>query len=323
MSPRTRSQKARARYRLTTPGWAIAALIALAAGTVALTVAAVAHGSPDQLASEGQATQPGFTPPAPATPSAPPTPSPTVTPSPSALALTPLPRAEERFLLIDATGTAWRGTAGSCATSAAPQVERSADGGATWTDVTPTYLGIRQLAGIIPLEPGQAQLIASTDTACSTVGLRTYTQGEFWEQYPDVLADASYLPPTDPTAVVTPFGAPPAPCAEPTSLSVSGPSAALICDQQPYVWSANLGDAWIGIPAAAPARAALVADDTLTIARSSAECTGLAISTTSVADRTSFSTTCRPDLDPSAPAVLTADPGGAVALWSGDALITF
>lgn len=314
MSPRTRSQKARARYRLTTPGWAIAALIALAGGTTALTVAAVAHGSPD---TDALTPAPRVTPHATITPS--------VTPSapPAAPTLASLSRADERFLRIDAAGTAWRGVAGSCAAGVAPSIERSTDAGATWIDVTPNYLGIRQLAGILPLEPGVAQLVASTDTACSTVGLRTYTQGEFWEQYPDVLAGASYLPTTDPTAVVTPFGAPPAPCAEPTSLSVSGPSAALICDQQPYVWSADLGDAWVGLAAAAPARAALLSNDTLTIARASAECPGLAISTTNIADRSSFSTTCRPDLDPSAPAVLAADPGGAVALWTGDALITF
>lgn len=315
MSPRTRSQKARARYRLTTPGWAIAGLVALAAGTVALTVAAVAHGNPD----EADAASPVTT----ASPTGATTPSPTASPTPTPPTLAPLARADERFLMIDASGTAWRGVAGSCVAGTAPQVERSADGGSTWADVTPAYLGIRQIAGILPLTAGEAQLVAATDAACTTLGLRTYTQGVFWEPYPEVLTGATYLPTADPIAPVTPIGAPPAPCAEPTSLSVSGSYAALLCDQQPYVWSAELGDSWVGIAAASPARAVLVSNDTLTIARASAECSGLAISSTAASDRSTFTTSCQPDLDPSAPAVLAADPRGVVSLWSGDSLVTF
>jgi hypothetical protein len=290
----------------------IALLAVIAAGTLMLAVAAVAHGQPDPPAST-----PTYSPRAP-TPA--PTATPTATSSASPLALPPLTRAQERFLLVDDIGTLWRAVAGSCTSGEPAMIERSADGGATWVDVTPGYLGINQVTALLPLTSGEAQLVASTDATCAAQGLRTYTQGEFWEQYSETLTDASYLPPAGPSTPVTPIGAPPAPCSEPTSLSVDTDAAALLCDSQPYLWTPTLGASWLPVTTG-PARAVLLSGGTITIAHGSSDCAGVAISTAPVTGAADLVTSCRPDLAADAASVLAADPAGSVLLWSGDTLL--
>jgi hypothetical protein len=304
----------RARASSSNPLWAILLLALLLVGTVVLTVAAVAHGQPaSPVVERAQRDE---------TPSLSPTPSPAneSTPTPTATPVTTpeIPRAQERFLLFDTAGTAWRAIAGSCSTGEPPLLERSADGGSTWSDVTPRYLGLTQVAALLPFNPGEAQVVGAVGSDCAVQGIRTYTQGVFWESYDDVLDGASYLPPADPAAAVTPQGVRSAPCADPTSLSVDGDTAALICGTTPYAWAESPSPGWVEVPGA-PARAALVTGDTLTLARITGDCPGMAFSTTPVADPGAFQTACRPDLDPASAIALSAGPDGTV-LWSGDTL---
>jgi hypothetical protein len=306
------SSKSRARGTQRHTAWAVVGVSLLAVGAAALSVAAIAHAQPDPPSVPDLVVGSSSTPTI--------SPTPTTAPEPvegsAPLTLPPVSAAQQRFLLIDTIGTIWRGVAGSCTTGEAPIVERSADSGATWNDVTPSYLGITQLAGLFASSPGEAELVAAVG-GCSVQGLRTYTEGEFWEAYPEVLPGKAYLPPGNGSAVASAAGAPAAPCTEPASLSVDGTTAALICDAQPYVWAAGSWPQWVPVPAA-PARAVLVSGGTLTLARATADCTGVAVSTTSVTDPAAFQTTCQPGLDPAAPATLSADPSGGVVLWSGD-----
>ena len=153
-----------------------------------------------------------------------PTPTPTVTPS--------TPGADERFLAIG-TGAMWRATAGGCG-GPAPVIERSVDGGATWTDVTPTYRGIAQVLSLDPLAGDQAEIVAGMGAGCEVQALRTFTGGEYWEPYADVLAASTYLAPQDPASVVTPAGAVAAPCPSPWGLRSSRGTVGLICDGTAY-----------------------------------------------------------------------------------------
>lgn len=316
------SSKSRARASSSNPAWAIVLLALLLVGTVGLTVAAVAHGQPDATNPElVEGSSPSPTPTPGLVDGSSPTPTPTPTPElveASPPTLPPLARAQERFLLLDTAGTAWRAVAGSCASGEPPLLERSADGGATWSDVTPRYLGITEISALIPFNPGEAQMVAAVGPECAVQGLRTYTQGTFWAQYPEVLDGVSYLPPTNSAAAVTPIGAPTAPCVEPTSLSVEGDAAALVCDTVPYVWSASSGAGWSEI-SAAPARAVLLSGETITLVRTTADCSGIAVSTTSVIDPGSLKTECLSDLDPSSAVALANGPEGVV-IWSGDTL---
>ena len=313
------SSKSRARGSSSSPPWAVVLLAVLLVGTALLTVAAVAHGQPDPLVETTTLSDPVEPSPTSTTATEPVNES---TPTPSAVpveaSLPPLPRAQERFLLFDSVGTAWRAVAGSCASGEAPVLERSPDGGATWSNVTPTYLGVTQISALIPFLAGQAQVAATVGPDCALQGLRTYTQGVFWEQYPEVLNGVSYLPPWNPAAAVTPVGAPPAPCAEPTSLSVEDDAAALVCDTVPYVWTTSSGPSWVEI-SVAPARAALISGGTLTLAGATADCAGISVSKTSVADPTAFQTTCESGLDPASAVALAAGPEGIV-IWNGDTL---
>ena len=323
MSSKSRSSKSRARGSSSNPPWAIALVAILAIGAVALTVAAVTHGRPDSLlsASPHPTARPTHPLAQPTHPTAAPT-QPVAEPveaPPPVLTLPLVPRAQERFFMVDSVGTLWRAVAGSCTTGEPPLVERSSDDGATWSDVTPRYLGITQVAGLLPLEPGEAELIAAVGTECAVQGLRTYTQGEFWSSYPEVLDSASYVAPTEAAALVSAAGAPPAPCDAPSSLAVDGTTTALVCGTTPYVWSPDSGPGWVEVPAT-PTRAAHVAGGMLTLARASVDCVGTAISTTAVADPSALQTTCLTGVDPAAPAVLAADPRGGVVLWAGETL---
>ncbi len=158
-------------------------------------------------------------------------PTPTATPS--------TPGADERFLAIG-TGAMWRATAGGCGGSA-PVIERSVDGGATWRDVTPTYRGIAQVLSLDPLAGDQAEVVAGMGPGCEVQALRTFTGGEFWEPYADVLAASTYLAPQDPASVVTPAGAVAAPCPTPWGLRSSRGTVGLICDGTAYQ---RAGSAW-------------------------------------------------------------------------------
>src|SRR5690606_7419317 len=128
---------------------------------------------------------------------------PTADPTASETPVAPAPsydRSEERFLVVG-DGVLWRGIAGACG-SAEPLLERSTDGAATWIDVTPEYLGIGQLSALNTFAGDQSEIVASMGETCDVQALRTFTQGQFWEPYPEVLAVSRYLEPTDATTVM-------------------------------------------------------------------------------------------------------------------------
>lgn len=306
--------RSRARSGSSNSPGVIALVSLLAIVAVGLSVAAVSRADPRPVG------DPVATPSAAATPAPSPTPSITPTPTPTpTLALPALAPAQERFLALDSTGTAWRATAGSCASGEPAVLERSSDDGATWQDVTPRYLDLRQIVAVTPFAPGESEMIAAVGPDCAVEGLRTYTQGVFWEQYAGVLDGKSYLSVGDPAIPVTPIGAPPPPCAAPTSLSVDNTAATLVCDARTLVWST--GDAeWREVPVR-PARAALLTDGTITVAHAAADCVGVAVSRAPLSELGAAQTTCVPGVDPAAAAALASDPRGGAALWSGDTLV--
>jgi hypothetical protein len=104
------------------------------------------------------------------------------------------------------------------------------DGGVTWIDVTPRYLGIGQILMVDPFLAGEAEMVALIGPNCLPQALRTFTQGQFWESRSDLLADASYIDPTRPGTVVTPSGVIDAPCPSPAGLRADGAQLALICE---------------------------------------------------------------------------------------------
>ncbi|MGW8481864.1 hypothetical protein ACWGJP_01900 [Microbacterium sp. NPDC055903] len=235
------------------------------------------------------------------------TPSVAATPSASPAAPEPVDRAQERFIAVGSEAV-WRGVAGACG-GVAPLLERSTDGGETWTDVTPTYLGIGQLLAVTPFSGSEAQIVAAVGDACEVQALRTFTQGEFWESYPEVLTTADYVDLAG--GIVLGGETVASPCSAPLGLHISDASAAVVCDGVAFAWESS---AWAPIGAAG-AVAAVPADDGYVVARKVDACDGILISRSGVA--TGAAETCAEVVDASASMTIAVD-GDEVLIWSGD-----
>lgn len=82
----------------------------------------------------------------------------------------------------------YRATPGTCSgddTSTDAVIEISTDGGSTWTDVTPSDIRIRAVEKMIVVDESHVDLLAKYGGACTESDVTTYTQGEFWQVYPD------------------------------------------------------------------------------------------------------------------------------------------
>ncbi|MDO8383186.1 MAG: hypothetical protein Q7T17_09435 [Microbacterium sp.] len=238
------------------------------------------------------------------------TPEPSATPTPTAAPITAVPRADERFLSISSEGILWRGIAGSCADESTPLIERSADGGTTWNDVTPLYRGLAQIMRLDAFAGTQAQAVAVLEDGCVTDGLRTFTQGRFWESYEEVLAESAYIAGDDPAQIVTPDGAIAAPCAEARGLRGSGSNLALVCDAQAF---ALVGDEWqpLGVEGAV---AVATDGSTIIVAHAAADCDGIALST--IEGGSAAFSACVEGLNPTEPTTIEIS-DASVLVWSG------
>jgi len=236
------------------------------------------------------------------TPSATPTP----TPTPTVEAAT---GAAERFLATS-EGVLWRATAGACG-SVEPLLERSTDAGATWSDVTPRYLGIGQVLSLSPYTGDQAQMVALMGADCTLQGMRTFTDGQFWEPNDEILASSTYVDPANPVAVVTPAGTLDAPCATPTGVRAGGDTTAVICGSD----ASQSTDATAWSPLDQPGVLALTVagDGRITTARAdAASCDGLVVAEPDAAS-------CVPGLATDAAVAITLDGDGVPWVWAGDA----
>lgn len=286
------------------------AVAVVAVAAIVLAVLALQH-----VASRPAATEPdpipSFTFGSPATPD--PTPTPSATPAP--VVGPSYPRAEERFLSVGSGGM-WRGVAGECGVTD-PLIERSTDGGQSWTDVTPLYRGIGQLLSLDAFAGTEAEALARMGDECETEALRTFTQGRFWEPYPEVLAASRYLDPGNPAVLVTPQGPIETPCADPRSVRAAGPVVALVCEGTAY--SVGADRAWV--PLAPPGATALaIAGDVLIVAAQEEGCEGLAITRlTGPGFADAAAVGCAP-VDAAAPVGLAAS-GDDVLVWSADTVL--
>ncbi|KAA9132903.1 hypothetical protein [Microbacterium caowuchunii] len=234
-------------------------------------------------------------------------PTPDVTPSPTATpAALPIaaPGAEERFLSVG-SGALWRATAGACGETA-PLLERSTDDGRTWNDVTPRYLGIGQILSLNAFAGTEAQLVALMGADCEVQGLRTFTQGRFWEPNDDVLAGATYVLP-DGAEVVTPSGSVETPCTHAWGARAVAGTVGLICDGTAFV---REGSAWE--PAGRDVVAIAASADGLGTAALDGDCDGLMVT----AEATPV---CVASAASARPAAITLS-GTDILLWAGDTI---
>ena len=285
--------------RLGTARWvAIAGIAVLVAAVLVLVWAALQHANPESAGGEAEPVQ-TFT-------LGVQTQSPSPTPTANSVNLE-----QTRFLSIGSE-IWWRATAGSC-TGPAPVVERSSDQGKTWANVTPAYLGIAQVQTLEAFSARDAELVAAM-AGCEPQALRTYTRGEFWASYPDVLAASRYIDPRDPGSVHLPSGPVPAPCPSAHGLHAFGDVVALVCDERAWSWS---GDDWVALTPEGVV-AVSVDDSDVLVAHRTDECAGVAVSRVSAAVPDSASAVgCAENTDAASPTAI-ATIGDDVIVWSGE-----
>lgn len=284
----------------------VVVMLAIGVGALALLALRQANPDPEQTAAPAPTFSLGVQ-----GPTA--TPIPTPIPTPERVVA---PRAEERFL-SSLSGTLWRGIAGVCG-GVAPVLERSNDGGASWTGVAPLDRGVAQIASLDALPDDAAEVVAALDPGCATQALRSYTGGDFWEPYPEVLAGSRYVDVADAAVVHLSTGPLEAPCASASGLRAGGDVVALICDRVPYV---RTGAKWMALPAPDAAAVAISGSDVL-VGHISDGCGGLTLTrffgaSADAAERAG----CADVPDPAASTAIAAWSDGTL-VWSGDALVT-
>lgn len=123
--------------------------------------------------------------------------APTSTPSPTSVD-EPVSPSPQFLSMYDGT-FGIRATAGSC-TGAPAVVQRTSDGGATWTAVTFDGVDVRQVLALDYVSDSQINVVAAAADCTQTV-VTSFTGGEFWQAYPEQIGSATYVQPTDQTTV--------------------------------------------------------------------------------------------------------------------------
>jgi hypothetical protein len=92
--------------------------------------------------------------------------------------------ADFRMLGVTTNGIGFRSTKGSCSASTS-LIERTTDAGVTWKNVNPSDLDVRETDGLTVVDESHVDLLAKVGDGCTLSAVSTYTQGEFWQAYPN------------------------------------------------------------------------------------------------------------------------------------------
>lgn len=249
--------------------------------------------------------------------SATPTPEPTEEPAAA--------EATGRFLLAGSADVLWRATEGAC--DAPAVVERSSDGGATWSPLpTATAMDLRVVHALTATGPDDLQLVGATGADCVVGGFSSDDAGDTWSGAPDLPTTVAYetAPSTDGSTAVVLGGQPVAlPCPAVDVLTTTPDRTVVACAAVLAEWDAATG-AWAAIPFAGIHAVDVDAEQILFAARGVPGCTGLGLLRVAGSALTSGSVTenvgCVPDADVAAPAAM-ASLDDASWLWVGGAVL--
>jgi len=242
-----------------------------------------------------------------------PTPTPTPTPPPE-----PLPESAPRFMVsVDGT-IGWRSTAGSCPGEAAV-IERTVDGGASWEHTPVDDLTVHQVLSLSGTE-STVQAVARVEGGCSVDLLASFTEGDFWSQYPERVAEFSFIDPTSPSVLQIGGEATEAPCASPRELRTGSAAIGVVCDGALFEMLDGSTD-WTSI--AIPGLLAIAPNDTgYALAVAGVEgCAGLSFQLLPLLSEGVGPTPISCVSDVELAQVTLAQSGESVWLWGGDRVL--
>lgn len=248
-----------------------------------------------------------------------PVPTFTSEPSPSPTAPTPSPSADRtgsdaagpRFIAAIDGQEAWRASAGACGGTDGV-LERTVDGGATWTRVSTggepgTVLSLHAQAQTV-------SVLIGTGSDCSPVVRSSSDGGRTWGDGAAGAAGAGIVP----AGIVVSSGIVEAPCPAPRQVYEGDFTTAVVCRDQ-LQWRSGTGP-WVGVPLAGVRSLADDGDAYLIATAGAAECEGVELRSLRAVGVTAASKTehvgCAPDSDPDG-AVVLARGGTYLWLWAG------
>ncbi|GAA0966625.1 hypothetical protein [Frigoribacterium faeni] len=169
--------------------------------------------------------------------------TPSAEPTPTQTAREPLAAPATYLSAVDAT-TAYRTQAGDCGSATTAVLEKTSDGGATWTSSTLTT----DLSSVFRLQAQDstyAFMVGGATSTCEVGFTATYTSGTGFQTYPDRVAATWYADPATPGVVHSPAGSFASPCGVVTGLAPSTDlSAAVLCDDRTIYRTGDGARAW-------------------------------------------------------------------------------
>lgn len=209
--------------------------------------------------------------------------TPTPTSSRAEAAANPSPQ----FLSMYDQSSGIRATAGSCA-GAPPVVQRTADGGVTWTSVTFEGMDVRQVLGLNYVSESQIDVIAAV-AGCAPTVVSSFTGGEFWQAYPERIGSATFVQPIDPSTIRVQGADVAAPCTVRAVQLVSQSLAALCSDGSVIIRSAA---SWIRLDTSPVLAMAPFGATSIAVAASSPSCASVLIRSIDIESGVSTDLSC-------------------------------
>lgn len=146
----------------------------------------------------------------------------------------------DRHIAMRDTMTGMRFSEGVCGGDL-PRMETTSDGGSTWNFVSFGGVDVRHIASGSYEDDDRIELVVGIADECRTSVAATYTDGQFWEEYPDRLAQKTYLT-ADRKSIVRNGESTAAPCSEVSAVEQVESDLYAGCTSGLY--SLNLNGGW-------------------------------------------------------------------------------
>ncbi|MCS5713728.1 hypothetical protein NVV95_04080 [Herbiconiux sp. CPCC 205716] len=248
-----------------------------------------------------------------------PAPSPNSSPSPGADSAPTDPPPAPYYLDSSQSPELFRATRGQCG-SVSPVLDVSQDGGATWVGATFGTLEVGQILSVDVVDADQTDIVAALLPDCRISLISTFTGGQYWESYPERLAEGTFVDPLDSSKIDVGGAAVATPCTAVTQVVQRLVNIAVNCMEG--VFHATVDDGVVGVwEPVIDEQAATIAYDygsggLVAVVSDDADCDGLGLRKYGVGPQRAVveASDCLPEVA-SKPIGITSE-GSAVKAWS-------